>query len=229
VTVAPAPPPAANKLPVAQFSFAPVLPDVGDQVSLKSFSYDADGSVVSQRWDLDGDGDFDENVNGKTAFTVFTKPGTRALRLEVRDSAGGVHRDTQSIDVKREAKPGVASSGRQLMYPFPVVRLAGSVIGGGARVRMLEVRAPARSKITVQCFGKSCPAKRFAKASAPRRVRFKQMARFLRAGTVIKVAVRKGKLIGKHTRWLIRDAKLPQRKDLCLYPGKSKPKRCPRS
>jgi PKD repeat protein len=226
VSVAPAPP---NQLPVAQFAIAPLVPYVGEQVSLKSFSYDRDGSVVSQRWDLDGDGDFDENVTGKTAFTVFTKPGTRALRLEVRDSVGGVHRDTQSIAVKAEARPVVSSSGQQLMYPFPVVRLAGSVIGGGARVRMLEVRAPARSKITVQCFGQSCPAKRFAKASAPRRVRFKQMARFLRAGTVIKVAVRKGKLIGKHTRWLIRDAKLPQRKDLCLYPGKSKPKRCPRS
>ena len=228
MTVAPAPPPASNRLPVAQFAIAPLAPEVGEQVSLRSFSYDADGSVVSQRWDLDGDGDFDENVTGKTAFTVFSKPGPRIVRLEVRDSAGAVQTDTQTIEVRRQARRAGASSGPRLMYPFPVIRLAGSVITSGALVRTLEVRAPVRSKITVRCFGKSCPAERFAKASGSKRVRFKRMARFLRAGTVIKVAVRKGNLIGKHTRWVIRAMKLPKRTDSCLYPGKSKPVRCPR-
>jgi PKD repeat protein len=225
VTVAPA----TNRLPVAQFAIAPLAPEVGEQVSLRSFSYDADGSVVSQRWDLDGDGDFDENVTGKSAFTVFTKPGPRIVRLEVRDAAGAVQTDTQTIEVRRQAKSAGSSSGPQLMYPFPVIRLAGSVITSGALVRTLEVRAPVRSKITVRCFGKSCPAERFAKASGSKRVRFKRMARFLRAGTVIKVAVRKGNLIGKYTRWMIRGTKLPRRTDACLYPGKRKPVRCPRS
>lgn len=229
VTVAPVPSGPANRLPVAQFAVAPLVPDVGDQVSLKSFSYDPDGSIVSQRWDLDGDGDFDENVAGKTAFTVFTAPGPRVVRLEVRDSAGAVQTETQTVEVKAQARPVVSAAGPSLMYPFPVIRLAGSVIPSGARVRTLEVRAPARSKVTVKCWGKSCPAKRFAKTAARRRLRFERMARFLRAGTVITVAVRKGNLIGKHTRWLIRGAKLPQRKDSCLYPGKSKPRRCPRS
>jgi hypothetical protein len=41
------------------------------------------------------------------------------------------------------------------------------------------------------------------------------------------VAVRKGNMIGKYTRWLIRGGKLPRRKDSCLYPGRSKPARCP--
>jgi hypothetical protein len=54
------------------------------------------------------------------------------------------------------------------------------------------------------------------------------MARFLKAGTVVTVAVRKGNLIGKHTRWLVRGGQIPKRKDLCLYPGRSKPARCPR-
>ena len=96
-------------------------------------------------------------------------------------------------------------------------------------MRTLEVRAPRRSKITVRCAGKTCPAKRIAKTSTTRRVRFKRMAGFLKAGTVITVAVRKGNLIGKHTRWLVRAGKLPKRRDLCLYPGRSKPARCPRS
>jgi hypothetical protein len=42
------------------------------------------------------------------------------------------------------------------------------------------------------------------------------------------VAVRKGNLIGKHTRWLVRGGQIPKRKDLCLYPARSKPARCPR-
>jgi hypothetical protein len=49
----------------------------------------------------------------------------------------------------------------------------------------------------------------------------------LAAGTVITVAVRKGNLIGKHTRWLIRGGMLPKRKDLCLYPRRNRPARCP--
>jgi hypothetical protein len=53
------------------------------------------------------------------------------------------------------------------------------------------------------------------------------MTRFLRAGTILKVSIRKRGEIGKYTRWLIRGGKLPKRKDLCLYPGKKKGKRCP--
>ena len=56
---------------------------------------------------------------------------------------------------------------------------------------------------------------------------FKRMVGFLPAGTVIAVRVRKGSLVGKYTRWVIRARKLPARKDLCLYPGSSKPARCP--
>ena len=62
ITVGPAP---ASPLPVAQFAVSPLRPRVGEQVSLRSFSYDPDGSIVSQRWDLDGDGDFEENFTGR--------------------------------------------------------------------------------------------------------------------------------------------------------------------
>ena len=113
------------------------------------------------------------------------------------------------------------------MYPFPVVRLAGRVIDGGAQVRTLEVRAPRRSRITVKCRGDGCPAKRLRTTSAAPRVLFKRMVGFLPAGTVIAVRVRKGSLVGKYTRWVIRAKELPARKDLCLYPGSSKPARCP--
>ena len=215
-------PPLANRLPVAQFSISDLEPEVGQQISLRSFSYDPDGTVTAQRWDLDGDGDFDENVTGRAAFTTFLQAGPKILRLRVDDSSGGFQTETVNITVKKRS-----ASTPLFMNPFPVIRLAGSVTARGARVRTLEVRVPRRSQITVKCAGKSCLAKRFAKTSATRRVRFKRMARFLSAGTVITVAVRKGNLIGKHTRWLVRGGKLPKRKDLCLYPRRSKPARCP--
>jgi PKD repeat protein len=217
-------PPLANRLPVAQFAISDLEPEVGRQISLRSFSYDPDGSISAQRWDLDGDGDFDENVTGPTAFTTFLRAGPKILRLRVEDASGAFQTETVNITVKKRP-----ASIPLLMNPFPVIRFAGSVTARGARVRTLEVRAPPRSRITVRCAGKTCPAKRFAKTSATRRVRFKRMARFLKAGTVITVAVRKGNLIGKHTRWLVRGGKIPKRKDLCLYPGRSKPGRCPRS
>ena len=93
----------------------------------------------------------------------------------------------------------------------------------------MEVRAPARSHVTVRCAGKSCPAKRLKKISTTKPVRFKAMRRFLRAGTVISVSVRKSGQIGKYTRWRIRGGKLPKRKDLCLYPGRHTGTRCPGS
>jgi PKD repeat protein len=220
INIAPAP---ANKLPVAQFAVAPLEPVVGEQVALRSFSLDPDGSLASQRWDLDGDGDFDENARGPRAFTTFTQAGPRIVRLEVRDSQGAVQTETQTIDVEPARRPAPS-----LLYPFPVVRLAGSVIAGGARVRTLEVRAPRRARISVRCAGSSCPAKRFKTTAGRRPVRFKRLARFLRAGTVLSVSVTRGSSIGKYTRWRIRGGKLPKRTDRCLWPGRSKPARCPR-
>ncbi|MDP9144183.1 MAG: hypothetical protein M3N43_05745, partial [Actinomycetota bacterium] len=60
-------------------------------------------------------------------------------------------------------------------------------------------------------------------------VRFKGMTRFLRAGTILRVSIRRSGQIGKYTSWVIRGGKLPKRKDRCLYPGRIKPARCPAS
>ena len=129
-------PPPANRLPVAQFSVSDLEPAVDQQISLRSFSYDPDGSITAQRWDLDGDGRFDENVTGPTAFTAFLHPGPKILRLRVEDSAGGFQTQTVNLTVTKRA----ASS--SLMYPFPVIRLAGSVLARGARVRTLRFGRP---------------------------------------------------------------------------------------
>jgi PKD repeat protein len=218
-----------NAPPVAQFSVSPRGPVVGQEVFFQSFSYDRDGAVVSQRWDLDGDGDFEEDVNGKTALRVFTRAGERIVRLQVRDSDGGVHTETRTITVKRRSVGTFAPAGLSLMSPFPVVSLAGSVYPRGVKVRVLEATTPRRSTVTVRCAGKSCPSKKIVKTAKRKPVRFNTMTRFLREGTIISVYVRKDGQIGKYTRWLIRGGKLPRRKDLCLYPSRRKAARCPAS
>ena len=222
-------PPLANRLPVAQFSVSDLEPEVGEQIALRSFSYDPDGAITAQRWDLDGDGDFDENVTGPTAFTVFSAAGPRIVRLEVRDSNGAVQTERQAITVKPRSVAPVTVSRLSIMNPFPIVRLAGSVYPRGVKVRILEAKAPRRSTVTVRCAGKRCPAKKIVRTSTRKPVRFKSMRRFLSAGTIISVSVTKSGQIGKYTRWLIRGRKVPKRKDLCLYPGRTKPARCPLS
>ena len=209
----------ANRLPVAQFSVSDTTPGVGQRISLRSFSYDPDGAITAQRWDTDGDGAFDENVTGSAAYARFRRPGPRIVRLWVKDSSGASQTETVRLTVRRRSV---------LMYPFPVIRLAGSVVAGGAQVRTLEVRAPRLSQIVVKCRGLTCPVERLATTSATRKVRFGRMARFFETGTVIAVRVRKRNLIGKYTRWVIRGGKLPERRDLCLYPARAKPARCPR-
>ncbi len=224
-----APASTANRPPVAQIRFSPTSPLPGEEVLFESLSYDPDGTVERYEWDFNGDGSAD--ADGVQAAHSFTTPGTKTVRLRVYDNSGraSVPAAVTFTVSPLAARLALGSSRPLLMYPFPVIRLAGSVTARGARVRTLEVRAPVRSRITVRCAGKTCPANRFAKTSRTRRVRFERMARFLPAGTVIKVAVRKDNLIGKYTRWVIRRTKLPKRTDACLYPGRSKPVRCPLS
>ena len=216
-----------NEPPVAQFRLSPSASLLGQEIVFESLSYDPDGSLVHYEWDFDGDG-FDDGNSARVAH-AFAATGNKVVRLRVSDNAGASSVGTQTLTVPAQrgrARP-ITSADPGLMYPFPVIRLAGSVTARGARVRILEVQAPRRLQITVRCTGKTCPAERIATESARRRVRFKRMSRFLAVGTVITVAVRKGNLIGKHTRWLIRGGMLPKRKDLCLYPLRNRPARCP--
>ena len=221
VTVAPAPP---NKLPVVSIAVSPKRPTVGEQTSFQSFAYDPDGSVAAQRWDLDGDGDFDEDVTGPTAFTTFTTPGKRVVRLQVRDNEGALQTATVDVDVQPAAV--VRPSALGLLTPFPIVRLAGSVVARGTHVRLLEVRAPRRSLVTVRCAGPGCPDKALRKRAKGKRLRFLAMQRLLRPDTLVSVAVSRSGAIGKFTRWKIRRMKVPKRTDRCLWPS-GRRSRCP--
>ena len=210
-----------------RFAVSPSRPTVGQQTSFQSFAYDPDGSVAAQRWDLDGDGDFDEDVTGPSAFTTFTTPGERVVRLQVRDNEGALQ--TATVDVDVEAAPIVRPSALGLLTPFPIVRLVGERLparNARGSARGTWPTAGARDR---PLRGPELPAKRLRKTVGKRLVRFRALQRVLRAGTLcVSVAVTKGKTIGKYTRWQIRSPKAPKRTDRCLWPG-GRRARCPSS
>jgi hypothetical protein len=89
------------------------------------------------------------------------------------------------------------------------------------------VRAPRGARVTVSCKGRGCPKGAVARTSAKRIVRIARFERHLRAGTRLELFIRKQGRIGKYTRFVIRAGKAPKRVDLCLFPGKRRPARCP--
>ena len=252
VTVGAAPVP-VNKVPVAQFGFSPLAPAVGDPVTFESFSYDPDpdGSVALQEWDVGNDGTVEGT--GPTFVTSSLPLGTTTVALRVTDNEGGVSTPpaTRTVTVGPALSPPgsgtsttttttttttapppttiVEPAKPSLMSPFPIVRIAGTVLRRGARVRTLEVRTSIGSRITVRCAGRSCPFARASRVANARLVRFRGMRGFLRAGVTLSISVRKTGQIGKFTRFVIRAGRVPKRTDLCLMPGRSTPSACPES
>jgi hypothetical protein len=115
----------------------------------------------------------------------------------------------------------------KLLDPFPIVRIKGRTTRVGARLSLLSVRAPRGTRIRVRCRSDYCPRSRLALNTRLHRLRV--FERSLRAGVVIEVRVMHPKKIGKYTRFLIRRAAPPLRRDACLAPGSRKPTRCPGS
>jgi PKD repeat protein len=209
-----------NKQPIADFNYFPRDIQAGDPVSFQSSSYDPDGSIREQVWDLDGDGQFDDG-RGKEVVYTYAGAGSKTVRLEVTDNAGvtAVRQLVLNVDPRPKAKAGALS-------PPPFIRFEGLVLRNGAQVRKLAVRAPKGSLISVLCKGKGCSVKQRRKRSKGRAVRFKTYERFLRAGVRLDIYMRKANTVGAFTRYKIRAGKGPVRVDRCLPPGrKSKPKK----
>ena len=73
-----------NRAPTAAFTVSPDSPVAGDPVQLSSTAADSDGTVAEQRWDLDGDGAYDD-ATGPQVSTVFAEVGPHTVGLEVTD------------------------------------------------------------------------------------------------------------------------------------------------
>jgi hypothetical protein len=233
---------AAGTVVVGQLS-APFVPVPSTPVAGQNVLFVYGGQVGSGPpassfgWEMDGDSDFNE-ATGPSVQRVFPVAGDYVMGLKVTDAEGAFGSEFREIHVR--AAPTVTPANLRLLSPFPVVRISGRVTHAGARIRRLTVQAPLGAKVTVRCGGRGCPFKkssRMARANSKSKsktasvtVRFRKMERrLLRGGATIRVYVTRQGLVGKYTRWTIRKAKPPLRRDLCLTPGASAPSACPSS
>jgi hypothetical protein len=208
-----------NRPPAASISYAPLAPLSGDSITLASTSADPDGPIVTQDWDLDADGAFDD-ARGPTASVSFEAPGNHPVGLLVTDRDGAANVVTVAIAV-RERPPDAIN-------PFPVVRIVGSFGELGIRIEQLVITAPDGARVEIRCRGAGCPFKKLIRKSRPQTVRVRRFARrVLRPGAVVQVWVTRPGEIGKYTRLRIRKGKRPTRVDRCLMPGSKKPTPCP--
>lgn len=223
--------------PTASFVFTPEVPTVGATVTFTSTSQPSPGASITEfAWDLDGVGKFDD-FNGATATWSFSEPGAHTVRLRVKQEKGKQAVATREVIVAAPApppppppapgSPPPSGSSPLLLSPFPIVRIAGTVLPRGALVRILSVRAPRGARIRARCSGTRCPLASVARTSTTRIVRLRRFERRLPAGTRLRIFVRKGSTIGKYTRFAIRAGAPPRRLDLCLYPGRARPAPCP--
>ena len=213
-----------NGLPVADFTWNPPRPVAGESLELVSTTTDFEGPPTAFSWDLDGDGQFGDGSASRIR-QPFAAPGTYDIGLRVTDSDGAVSTVRKRVTV---AAPPVKPRPRpRLMSPFPVIRIAGTVLPRAALIRVLSVRAPRGSQVRVRCVGKGCPVDSVARTSATHVVRFRRFERTLRAGIRLKLFVRQANRIGKYTSFRIRAGAPPKRVDLCLFPTRRSPGRCP--
>jgi hypothetical protein len=232
-----APPPSANAPPDASFVYFPATPTAGSPVTFVSTSVDPDSAIPpsAERWDLNGDGLFDEAI-GASATITYPVAGVYTVSLQVATNAKDVATLTLPVAAPSAGAPVRAFS---LMSPFPIVRIAGRVRSKGARIRRLSVTAPPGTSVKVRCNGRGCPFKTSRhtvsmRASAgallppTRLTRVRRLERrTLRPGAILRVFVTRSDVIGKYTRFRIRKGKPPLRQDLCLIPGGVGPVSCP--
>src|SRR4051794_21040104 len=98
--------------PTAAFGFTPAAPVPGQALTFSSSSADSDGTIVSQLWDVDGDGQYDDG-SGATLTKSFPA-GHYTVGLKVTDSQGLVTTTSKSFDV---AAPPVAGFGVAPVQP----------------------------------------------------------------------------------------------------------------
>jgi PKD repeat protein len=223
-----------NAPPVAGFVWTPSSPVAGGEVQLYSTSVDAEGPLASEAWELDGDGDFDDAF-GSSATASFSA-GDHVVSLRVTDGDGVSRTIPRTITVAAPVlvsttppapPPPPPPAKPALMNPFPTVRLAGTILPRGARVKVLEVRGPRGVRVTVRCTGRGCPFRSRRRIAETGRVRLTSFERVLVAGARIEVFVRAPGVIGRYVGFRIRAGKGPVRTERCLQPGVSEPTRCP--
>ena len=98
-----------------RFIQSPAHPSPFETVKFTSTSGDLDGTVASQEWDTDNDGNFDDGT-ANTATRKFTESGAFTVRLRVTDDTGAVSTGAQTVVVGN--RPPVVSFGYSPVQPI---------------------------------------------------------------------------------------------------------------
>jgi hypothetical protein len=130
---------------------------------------------------------------------------------------------SQSSGPPMEVPATAAVEKLRFLRPFPVVRVKGTLVSGGARISLLRVKAPTEATVDARCKRKGCRVRRRSFGAG----RVRALERFLRAGTRVTIRVSTPDTVGKYVRLVIRDGSPPKRRDACLLPGDGAPVACP--
>jgi hypothetical protein len=221
-------PAAASADPNANFFFSPQIQKAGAPVEFVSSSCDPEGGRITQEWDLDGDGAYDD-ARGSVATRTYPAQTQLSVGLRVTGDGGAVDVRRAGLTVGSIYQIPVEERLR-LISPPPVFRIAGHAFRRRTRLRLLTVsEAPVCSRVEAICTGRGCKRKRVVRFKAPgKRLRIRAWdKRNLRPGAVLEIRVTKGNRIGRVARYRMRRSVKPRRTFLCLPPGDTTPIRCP--
>jgi PKD domain len=213
--------------PLASFTWFPRFPHTGEAISLVSTSKAVTSPIVAYAWDVADNGPFGPFIAGRpVTTTTFATPASHQVRLRVTAADGASSVAVQTIQMSTPP-PGV-------LFPFPIVRIVGTVFRSRVKLKLLAVKAPAGALITVTCQGRKCPARSARRPAATRGTRavwarFHPFEHVLPAGAVLQIRVSRNAEIGAYTRFAVRRSRLPVRADSCLDPAGVKPVACPSS
>jgi hypothetical protein len=97
-----------NGAPTAAVTASSQSLNTGESVTFDANeSSDADGTVVSYEWDVDGDGTFERT--GETVVHAFETGGSQAVTVRVTDDDGATDTATATVDVAGENTPPTAT------------------------------------------------------------------------------------------------------------------------
>jgi len=213
--------------PLSSFVWFPAFPRVGESITLVSTSTDLTSPITTYAWDVADNGPFGGfKDSGPVTTATFATPASHQARLRV---TAADHLSSIAVETIHMSTPPPG-----VLLPFPLVRIVGNVFRSRVRLRLLAVEAPARSRITVSCRGRSCPARSVGRIAATRRgrllwTRFRAFERSLSASLTLEIRVSRAGEIGAYTRFVVRRVRLPLRVDSCLDTAGITPIACPSS
>ncbi len=96
-----------NQLPTGSLAASRMLLTGGGTVDFAASFVDPDSRILGYDWDFDGDGAVDRSTAEPTTSFTYSRTGTFAASVAVRDYRGGAGTASRSITVAQTAKPRV--------------------------------------------------------------------------------------------------------------------------